>query len=102
MAQLAFVSQWNAFLYNIPLLRFSPRGEFAVVYPKGRSQLSVGVAKGATDVSLEIASRSPTVYQKWGLAAFGLLWTFLLVLGWAYQRFTLALRRPYARSQILF
>jgi apolipoprotein N-acyltransferase len=87
--QHLFLSKWRALEFNLPLIRSTNTGITTVVFPDGSEskRLLIG-EKTYLDVDLEIAPRTPTLFQIFGIWSFLTIALVLLLIELAFKRKT--------------
>lgn len=87
--QHLFLSKWRALEFNLPLIRSTNTGISTVVFPDGSEskRLLIG-EKTYLDVDLEIAPRTPTLFQIFGIWSFLTITLVLLLIELAFKRKT--------------
>lgn len=85
--QHLFLSKWRALEFNLPLIRSTNTGITTVIFPDGSEskRLSIG-EKTYLDVDLEIAPRTKTLFQIFGIWSFLLIALVLLLIELAFKR----------------
>lgn len=85
--QHLFLSKWRALEFNLPLIRSTNTGISTVIFPDGSEskRLSVG-EKTYLDVDLEIAPRTKTLFQAFGIWSVLMIALVLLLIELAFKR----------------
>lgn len=87
--QHLFLSKWRALEFNLPILRSTNTGITTVIYPDGSESKRLLInEKTYLDVDLEIAPRTKTVFQIFGIWSFLLITLTLLLIELAFKRKT--------------
>lgn len=93
--QHLFLSKWRSLEFKITLIRSTNTGITTIFNPDGSESDRLGIAqKSYLDVDLNMARRSATFYQKWGML--GLIGLVFIILG-----IDLALKRKPFLQQIM-
>ena len=87
--QHLFLTKWRALEFNLPLIRSTNTGISTVIFPDGSEskRLSIG-EKTYLDIDLEIAPRTKTLFQIFGIWSFLSIAFILLLIELAFKRKT--------------
>lgn len=85
--QHLFLSKWRALEFNLPLIRSTNTGITTVVYPDGSESKRLLISeKTYLDVDLEIAPRTKTLFQIFGIWSFLTIAFIILLIELAFKR----------------
>lgn len=85
--QHLFLTKWRALEFNLPLIRSTNTGITTVIYPDGSESKRLLInEKTYLDVDLEIAPRTKTLFQIFGIWSFLSIALVLLLIELAFKR----------------
>ena len=85
--QHLFLTQWRALEFNIPVIRSTNTGITTVIFPDGSESKRLLISeKTYLDIDLEIAPRTKTFFQIFGIWSFLLIAFILLLIELAFKR----------------
>ena len=87
--QHLFLTKWRALEFNLPVIRSTNTGITTVIFPDGSESSRLMIAeKTYLDVDLEIAPRTKTLFQIFGIWSFLTIALILLLIELAFKRKT--------------
>lgn len=85
--QHLFLSKWRALEFNLPIVRSTNTGITSVIYPDGSESRRLGInEEGTLDVVVPLGNGEATLYQKYGVYPFMLIFLVLLGITWFRER----------------
>ena len=85
--QHLFLAKWRSLEFGLPILRMTNTGITSVLYPDGsESQRLLPFTKGNLDIKLVMQPRSPTLYQRVGIAGIILISFVLFGISFIFRR----------------
>ncbi len=85
--QHLFLSKWRAIEFQLPLIRSTNTGISSVLYNDGSEskRLSIGEI-GVLDLEIGLKKSQETIYQRWGVLNFFLLFVILIGIIWWLEK----------------